>query len=51
VLGAIALALGYQAMYLAAAAIGTVGFLIMAFGDGGRERVIGTDRLEEQRAQ
>jgi hypothetical protein len=38
-------------MYLAAAAIGTVGFLIMAFGDGERERVIQTDRLEEQRAQ
>jgi predicted MFS family arabinose efflux permease len=51
VLGAIALALGYQAMYLAAAAIGIAGFLIMAFGDGGRERAVQADRLEEQRAR
>ncbi len=51
VLGAIALALGYQAMYLAAAASGIVGFLIMAFGDGEMERVVPMDRIGGQRAR
>lgn len=45
-LGGIAVALGYQAMYLAAAASAAIGFLIMGLSDGASDMLIRAEALE-----
>jgi MFS family permease len=50
ILGAIALALGYPAMYLAAAVSAGIGLLVMAIGDRAPERLIRIKPLEQREA-